>query len=157
DKKLKAAGVTGISLFAIMFFGIALVEFMTRRVYTSEDVSRGLGIPLVGTLPLTDPGARRPLPGPDGRYPPTQMAFLEAIDALRTMLVHTAQTDGRRVLMVASAGSGEGKTSLATQLAASLARGWRNTLLIDADFRRPSAAHALGVREGAGLSAVLRG
>jgi capsular exopolysaccharide synthesis family protein len=59
--------------------------------------------------------------------------------------------------MVTSAGGGEGKTSLATHLAASLARGWRNTLLIDGDLRHPAAAAQLDVQAGPGLSEVLRG
>ena len=157
DKKVKVAGMAGLSLFGLTFLGIAYSEFRARKVYTPDDVTRGLGIPIVGTLPLMPVGARRPLPGPDGAYLPDQGPLLESVDALRTVLLRASQTDGVRVVMVASAGGGEGKTSLATHLAASLARGWRNTLLIDADLRNPAAAAQFGLPDSPGLSEVLRG
>jgi polysaccharide biosynthesis transport protein len=58
--------------------------------------------------------------------------------------------------MVTSAGVGEGKTSLASQLAASLARGWRKTLLIDGDIRRPAAHTLFKALLEPGLCEVLR-
>ncbi len=157
DKKIKVAGTVGLSLFAVTFLGIAFVEFRSRRLYSTEDVTHGLGIPVVGTLPSMPEAARRPLPEANGSYPPEESPLLESVDALRTVLLRAAQTDGIRVVLVASAGGGEGKTSLACHLAASLARGWRNTLLIDADLRNPGASTQLNLPDGPGLSEVLRG
>ena len=157
DKKIKVAGMCGLTLFGLTFFGIAFAEFRTRRVYSPDDVTRGLGIPIVGTLPMMPIEARRPLPGPNGSYLPEQAPFLEAVDSLRTLLLRAANMDGVHVVMVTSAGGGEGKTSLAAHLAASLARGWRNTLLIDADLRNPSASALFDQYEAPGLSEMLRG
>ena len=50
-----------------------------------------------------------------------QNLLLESIDATRTMLVHAARTGSHRVVMITSAVGGEGKTSLASHLATSLA------------------------------------
>src|SRR4029079_4002211 len=63
---------------------------------------------------------------------------LESFDALRTLLLHEASVEKTRVIMVTSAGPGEGKTTLAGHLANSLARAGRQTLLIDAALRRPA-------------------
>ena len=63
--------------------------------------------------------------------------LLESVDATRTMLVHAARTGSYRVMMIASAVGGEGKTSLASYLATSLARSGLRTLLVDADLRSP--------------------
>jgi succinoglycan biosynthesis transport protein ExoP len=52
---------------------------------------------------------------------------------------------------------GEGKTSLASLLAASLARAWRKTLLLDADLRKPEAHQLFHTELEPGLSEVLRG
>jgi capsular exopolysaccharide synthesis family protein len=52
--------------------------------------------------------------------------------------------------------SGEGKTSLATHLAASLARSRRNTLLIDCDLRNPSLHRLFDLPRQPGFSEVLR-
>ncbi len=59
--------------------------------------------------------------------------------------------------MVTSAMSGEGKTSLSTHLAASLARAGHKTLLIDGDLRKPSVHNLFGLPVGPGFSEVLRG
>ena len=58
--------------------------------------------------------------------------------------------------MVSSATGGEGKTTLATQLALSLARTGRRTVLVDFDLRRPSFDEMFGVPLSPGVSEVLR-
>jgi capsular exopolysaccharide synthesis family protein len=158
DKKFKVAGMTGFSLFGLTVLGIAFAEYRTRRVYTPEDVTRGLGIPMVGALPAIPLNALQALPAADGAYMTTQAPLLESVDALRTVMLRAAKTDGVRVVMVTSAGGGEGKSSLAAHLAASLARGWRNTLLLEADLRNPSTGAPFDLpRDAPGLSEVLRG
>jgi capsular exopolysaccharide synthesis family protein len=52
--------------------------------------------------------------------------------------------------------SGEGKTTLATQLAFSFARGGRRTLLVDGDLRRPDVHRIFGLPREGGFSEVLR-
>jgi capsular exopolysaccharide synthesis family protein len=53
------------------------------------------------------------------------------------MLAHTARAQSLRVLLVTSAVGGEGKTSLSSHMATSMARSGLKTLLIDCDLRRP--------------------
>jgi capsular exopolysaccharide synthesis family protein len=59
--------------------------------------------------------------------------------------------------MVTSAMGGEGKTSLACQLAWSIARARYRCLLIDFDLRRPAAHGVLGLPVSPGMCEVLRG
>ncbi len=73
------------------------------------------------------------------------------------MLLQAARNDGVRIVMVTSAGNGEGKTSLACQLAASLGRAGRRTLLIDGDLRNPAAHVQFGVPLTPGFAEALRG
>jgi capsular exopolysaccharide synthesis family protein len=68
--------------------------------------------------------------------------LLESIDGIRTVLLRDASVQETRIVMVTSAASGEGKTTLASHLAGSLARSGRRTLLIDCDLRHP-AVHQL--------------
>ena len=77
--------------------------------------------------------------------------MLESIDATRTMLVHAARTGSHRMVMVTSAVGGEGKTSLASHLATSLAGSGQRTLLIDADLRSPSIHRLLDLPTGPGV------
>ena len=63
----------------------------------------------------------------------------------------------RRSIVVSSPAKGEGKTSVAVQLALACAEAGDNVILIDADLRHPQVADRLGVRAGPGLGAVLIG
>ena len=58
--------------------------------------------------------------------------------------------------MVSSATGGEGKTTLATQLALSLARTGRRVVLVDFDLRRPAFDEVFGVPLSPGISESLR-
>jgi capsular exopolysaccharide synthesis family protein len=83
--------------------------------------------------------------------------MIESMDGIRTRLLHAGRSETLRVVMVASAVSGEGKTTLASHLAASLARGGRRTLLVDGDLRNPAAHKLFGMTAGPGFSELLRG
>ena len=67
-----------------------------------------------------------------------------------------ARSDSLRVIMVTSAGSGEGKTSLSTHLAASLAQTNLRTLLIDGDLRNPIMHQVFGLELVPGFCELLR-
>ncbi|HBI45570.1 MAG TPA: hypothetical protein DDY78_22365 [Planctomycetales bacterium] len=154
DKRIKAAGGAFLGLFGLVFLGVVATEFRTRRVYKSEDVSQGLGLPLMGTVPALSAKVRAtaPVAGDQSMGP-----MIESMDGIRTRLLHAGRSETLRVVMVASAVSGEGKTTLASHLAASLARGGRRTLLVDGDLRNPAAHKLFGMAAGPGFSELLRG
>jgi polysaccharide biosynthesis transport protein len=128
------------------FFGLMLLvawlEFAARRIQEPDEVVAGLAMRVVGAVPeLPDP--KRLRLGADPRAEELlRHNLIESIDAIRTMLLRNAAAENMRVVMVTSAVSGEGKTTLASNLAMSLARAGRKTLLIDCDLRGP-AAHQL--------------
>jgi capsular exopolysaccharide synthesis family protein len=73
------------------------------------------------------------------------------------MLLRESRLEGMRVLMVTSAESGEGKTTLASQLATSLAQAGRRTLLVDGDLRQPVLHQLLEAPQQPGLTEALLG
>jgi Mrp family chromosome partitioning ATPase len=156
DRHYKILGGAALSTFGLIVFGIALVDFRSRRVNAVEDVAQGLGLPVIATLPRFDPEARI---APVGSMPFIDMSdpCPDAVGAFSASFLHAARQEGLQVVMVASALEGEGKTALAGQLAAGLARAWRRTLLIDCDLRRPKAHEALSVALEPGLCDALRG
>jgi capsular exopolysaccharide synthesis family protein len=112
---------------------------------------------LVGQLPALPERSRGGLlrKPADPRY--WQSLMTESVDATRTMILHAARAEGLRTVMVTSAVSGEGKTSLSCHLACSLARAGRKTLLLDCDLRNPAAHRLFELPGEPGLCEVLRG
>ena len=126
---------------------VGLVEFRSRRVTAARDVSRGLGLSVFGTLPFLKLKANSlAVPGKVG----------DAVDIVSTALLGSVP-DGPCVIVVTGSSDGEGKSALAAHLAASLARSFHKTVLIESDPRRSSLRRAFGLTAGPGLAEVLRG
>ena len=84
--------------------------------------------------------------------------FEESIDTLRAGLFLSLETRQTRSLAVISSMSGEGKSSVSSQLALSIAKATGKTvLLVDADLRCPDQHHIFGLDLGPGLTGVLTG
>jgi capsular exopolysaccharide synthesis family protein len=136
----------------LVAFGLAFgIEYLDDTVKTPEDVSKRLGLPLLGLVPSIR-GSRVPLLSETVPHD-----FGEAFRSLRTSLVFTAGTGQARVIAVTSSQPLEGKTTTACNLATALALGGSRVLLIDADMRRPGLHQIMGVQNENGLSQLLVG
>jgi capsular exopolysaccharide synthesis family protein len=136
-------------------FGVAWWEFRARRIQSTDEVVNGLGMRVVGAVPALPRTQRHRFIGGDETEDVHGHNLVESIDAIRTMLLRDASVKATRVVMVTSAVASEGKTTLASNLAVSLARTGRRTLLIDCDLRRPSAHQLFEQTLQPGLSEVL--
>ena len=136
----------------LVAFGLAFgIEYLDDTVKTPEDVSKRLGLPLLGLVPSIR-GTRVPLLSETVPHD-----FGEAFRSLRTSLVFTAGAGESRVIAVTSSQPLEGKTTTACNLATALALGGSRVLLVDADMRRPGLHQVMGVQNEAGLSQLLVG
>ncbi len=136
----------------LVAFGLAFgIEYLDDTVKTPEDVSKRLGLPLLGLVPAIR-GDRVPL-----LSEPVPHDFGEAFRSLRTSLVFTAGAGEARVIAVTSSQPLEGKTTTACNLATALALGGSRVLLVDADMRRPGLHRIMGVENEVGLSHLLVG
>ncbi len=158
SRKIQLTGMAAGGAFCALVLLISFWEFQARRVGTVDEVAHGLGIKIVGTMPVIPERVRGALTRStsSGRQP-WQHQLIESIDATRVLLTHTARSECRRVVLVTSAVGGEGKTSLASHLATSLARSGRKTLIIDGDFRRPMLHRLYDQPPGPGFCELLRG
>lgn len=159
SRRLKYTLMAGLGILVLGLGLVGALEYSGRRVGSSDEVALGLGLRVIGTLPAMPRRglARGALPA-NARTPAWQVHLTESVDNTRTLLLHGLESTGSmRTIMVTSALSGEGKTSLSGHLAVSLARAGFRTLLVDADMRRPSLHRVLGIPLGAGLSELLRG
>jgi capsular exopolysaccharide synthesis family protein len=155
-RPLKMAWMAGCGAFAFVLVGISFWEFRARRIDSADEVVHHLGMRVVGTLPVLPERSRLGSLG-EAQTQRLRNLLIESVDAARTTLLHVSRTEGVRVVMIASALGGEGKTSLTAHLATSLARSGRRTLLIDGDLRRPSAHRLFDLPQEPGLCEVLRG
>jgi polysaccharide biosynthesis transport protein len=159
-KRFMTVGMVTFGSFFAGLLGIAFLELLSRKVDSVEEVPSDLGLSVVGALPILPPRTHHPeviaqRQTEKDRY--WRNRLLESIDATRTVMVHAAQTRSHRVVMISSAVAGEGKTSLASYLATSLARSGLRTLLVDADLRSPSIHHLFDLPKSPGLSELARG
>jgi polysaccharide biosynthesis transport protein len=136
----------------VFAFGLAFaIEYFDDTIKTPEDVTKRLGLPLLGLVPALR-GDR--IPVLTGSVPHD---FGEAFRSLRTSLVFTSGGESTRIIGVTSSQPLEGKTTTACNLAMALALGGSRVLLIDADMRRPGLHKTMGMQNGLGLSHLLVG
>lgn len=81
----------------------------------------------------------------------------EGMRRLRTNLQYVGLAEGVNSIVVTSPMPGEGKSTIAVNLALTMADSGVRTLLVDADLRRPSVAEYLGLEGSVGLTTVLIG
>nr|WP_191297031.1 CpsD/CapB family tyrosine-protein kinase [Paenibacillus sp. PL91] len=79
----------------------------------------------------------------------------ESYRALRTNIEFSSIDEQLQVLMVSSAGPGEGKSTTITNLAVTFAQSEKKVVLIDADLRKPTAHHTFSISNRLGLSTVI--
>jgi capsular exopolysaccharide synthesis family protein len=161
--------VLAISAVLGLFAGLGLSylrELADRRFRNPEDVRSQLGLPLIGHIPLIEEGTGRKKrvkkAAVDGRLDPVLCAYhkpksrqAEAYRALRTALYFSSRGAGHTTIQVTSPNVSDGKTTLASNLAVSIANSGKSVLLVDADFRRPRIHSYFGLDGKTGLSSVV--
>jgi capsular exopolysaccharide synthesis family protein len=146
----------GLIMLTLPFALCVMWEYRIHRIAESQQIFEETSVPVVGevtALPmqLNRMGGRLSRRGEQHRQ-----TFRESIDYVRTSLTLSDKLSSHQVLTVASAVSREGKTSLASQLAVSLAQsGSEPVLLIDADLRAPDLHEWLEIPIEPGLTKVL--
>ena len=137
-------GVMGLLVGAAVGLGIAmLVGIFDRRIRTLDQAEEVLGMRARASIPISTDVGKAGLVVAHGRQDPLS-------DSYRTMrnvvsFVHEGlELEHRaRITLVVSPGAGEGKTSLAANLAAAFAETGRHTIAVNTDFRRPRLTRAI--------------
>lgn len=120
------AAIGGLILAAIAALAL---EFFTRRIRDEDELARLYGIPILAGIPKIR-GARR------GRLDPRELPP-EAFEQVRLLRVQLPFGHSPTSVMITSANSGDGKTTTASALAAAIALGDEEVILLDLDLRKP--------------------
>jgi capsular exopolysaccharide synthesis family protein len=144
-------------------FGIAFAMIRTvsdRRIRAADDVEQRTGVAVVGTIPIVpglDDETRLIGPSTESTGKNSTFAVSEALRALRTNLQFMDVDHPPKTIVVTSPLPGDGKSTIACNLALTLAAGGSPVVLVDGDLRRSMVAKTMGLPGGAGLSDVLAG
>jgi capsular exopolysaccharide synthesis family protein len=150
-----------------------LLDSIDTTLRDPQEVSRFLGVDVIGTMPIDRTAAQLPRPmaaaqsetalatvppGPNRKgYYGAPSSFEEAVRTIRNTIL-LSDFEGRlRSIALTSAAPSEGKTTIAAHLALANADRGKKTLLVDGDLRRPSLHSKFGINPREGLSNVLTG
>ena len=173
---LALALTLGVGIGCVLGF---LADYLDQRVKTLEQAERISGVPALAAVPLINARELAKLAKRGrselGRYDPKTVKllpavlqpplmryaldapgtfFAEAIRAIRLALQRNMRVQPVKVVLVTSALENEGKTTLAANLAQSIATLGIRTLLIDGDLRNPQLTRSLAPHADTGLLEV---
>jgi len=146
-----------LTLGLALALGIAFLrEMLDTSVRSPRDIAKVGQLNLLGLIPhqADDPesqSARLAL----AIYEAPQSMVAEQFRQVRTRLQHSASLDTVRSLLVTGTSPGDGKTTVACNLAAGLALNGRRILLVDANFRRPQVHAVFNLPNDLGFGDVL--
>lgn len=136
--------------------GVALVlvqRVLSGRFHSENDVRRQLDLPVFGAIPLRPKRERG-----YGLFPAAAGdPFAQSFRLLRSRLYQRGADTAAQVVLIASAMTGEGRSTIAVNLAKVLADDARRVLILDADMHRGQLHYLLGLPTFPGLSEWLLG
>ena len=154
--------LAGLLLWGI---GVLLMALSRRTIHNEDELKRTVHYECLGIVPATKVVSRRkscPLIHKDnGKF-----GFSESMRLLQMHVQKEMRQQEHKILMVSGATPGEGKTTIAVNLAIAFARKGNRVLLVDCDMYNPSVMKVLGIQnpitvrkalqDGAGSLDVIR-
>lgn len=147
--KKKIIYLIGFIIGLIVPFGFIYVwDILDSKVHSKQDVEEQLSVPFLGDVPKSD-SSEKVIIGNDVRS-----SSAEAFRLIRTNLdfMLTSKRKENKSIFVTSTTSGEGKSFISINLAATLALSGKKVLLMGMDLRAPKVTEYLGIPERKGVT-----
>ena len=144
-----------IGLLIGIVIGIALafgLEFLDQSIKDPQSIERTLELPLLGIVPMIEM-EKAIIENAKEKW----RTVLEPFRALRATLKHLSTAQQFKTLIICSAVKGEGKTTLAANLAITFSLDGKKVILVDGDLRRAQMHTLFNVPKYGGLSDYLLG
>ena len=142
DSLMLGAGA-GLALWMLFML---LLTLSRRTIHNEDELKRTMNYACLGIVPATKVMARGkgcPLIHKDnGKF-----GFGESVRLLQMHVQKEMQSQDHKLLMISGATPGEGKTTIAVNLAIAFAKRGHRVLLVDCDMYNPSVCRALGLED----------
>lgn len=148
-RNLAVGAALGLLLGVLVAFARELVDDTLKA---STDIEQRLKLPVLGIIPKLGPKQTIEQMRDDPRS-----GFSESYRSVRTALQFSTDHGVPRVLLLTSAGEGEGKSTSALSLARNFTQLGKRVLLVEADLRNPSLRRTMNLQSNVGLSTILSG
>lgn len=143
------AGLVGFSFGAGAAY---LLEYLDRTIKTTSDVERIFNLPVIGYVSEIENGTENATYV--AREPNSTLA--ENIRLLRSNIEFFQISNPIKTILITSPSQGNGKTTIASNLALSIAQSDHEAILVDADLRRPAIHQVLQMDKEPGLADVIK-
>lgn len=138
---------------------LCLYVLLKKTVKSKDKLKSQINLPDMGSLPYIRNKKRKKKPEQNKVSlinERTPASYQEAMRRLRIRVLKEVEENQTKTIMVTSSVPGEGKTTVAVNLAISLARQGKKVVLVDCDLRNPSIGEFLGITEQhLGIDSVL--
>lgn len=153
-KGILMAGVFGL----IMGLGLVyLLDYIDNTIRSQEDIEKYIKLPCLGHTPSVKDKAKTEYEKMIIVQSDPESSLAEAFKNVRTGIVFSAPPEVLKSILITSTIPSEGKTLIATNLAATIALDGNRVLLVDSDMRRPTIHNAFKLENASGLSNYLTG
>ena len=156
QQTFKGAAVKGAAVgLALWAAFVGFLSLTKNTIHNEAELKRMLSTPCLGQIPSIKLNGKKnsALLHKVGHH----QGFAEAVRLLRMHVEKAMTKQNKKVLLVSSAIPGEGKTTISSNLAISLARKGKHVLLVDCDLRNPSVAKTLNLKNELTLEHYLQG
>lgn len=150
-----AKGAAGGCLLGLIWTGV--VTLSRKTVRKKEDLQIHAHMKCIGEIPqiTMKKRSREHRNNLNILNEKTDPRFEEALQLVRSKIEYSAWRHHSKTILITSALAGEGKSTIAVNMALSLARNGKSTALVDCDLRHPSDRKILDMKDGEGLYDVL--
>ncbi len=139
-----------------------LVDIADKTFRTPTEITQHLQMPLIGHIPVLSLRKKKDaaasvvdVSAVTFHRPKSKSA--EAFRAIRTSLFFSTRGQQHQVIQVTSPTPGDGKSTITSNLAISLAQSGKNVLIVDSDLRRPRLHKVFGETSDVGFAQILSG
>jgi capsular exopolysaccharide synthesis family protein len=145
-------GLAGLVGLIVAAGAIVLIDYLDDTIKSSRKIQDVLGVPVIGEISETIPNNKvRNFRSAD--Y--STSSLLNAFGILRINVSRLVTEKSLKTILITSPSLGEGKTTIATNLASAFVRSGQKVILIDGDLYHPTLHSRLGLDNQKGLTDIL--